>query len=199
MNGSLGNYVTNNAGEIAYNFFSRITGFGNKNAGQVESFQSVSGLTWHHNATLSDFGFVSATDYHLSPDSFGIDFGAPWDSSWTNEPSPNGSRVNVGLYGGTEEATCSSETPWVHALAYDGGGMLVGTGTLVWASGNLGENATVDLQYTTNGVNWADVATGITATNEQYFWVPSFDSPFVRWRVKSSSSDCFGMKTVTTC
>ena len=60
------------------------------------------------------------------------------------------------------------------------------SGTLVWASGNLGEDATVDLQYTTNGVNWVDITNGITATNEQYIWIPSFDSPFVRWRVKNS-------------
>jgi hypothetical protein len=43
-------------------------------------------------------------DYHLSAGSPAIDAGDPgWD--WSNEPWPNGGRVNMGAYGNTVEAT----------------------------------------------------------------------------------------------
>jgi subtilisin family serine protease len=53
--------------------------------------------------------FVDAAngDYHLSPGSFPIDAGDP-NSDYSNEPWPNGGRVNMGAYGNTKEATRSS-------------------------------------------------------------------------------------------
>lgn len=189
LDGSFGQAATRGSGVWCYNLFCNVSGFGN-GATQVESFQAMADATWHHNATIAstNLGFLSSTNFHLLPGSLGIDFGFPLDAAWTNEPLPNGGRVNVGAYGGTREATASLETAWVHALGYDAGGTLVGTGTLVWASGNLGDGATVDLQYTTNGMDWLDIATNIVATNEQYAWSPSFDWPSVKWRVKSSSN-----------
>jgi len=52
--------------------------------------------------------FVDAAedDYHLSLDSPAIDAGDP-ASDWSNEPWQNGSRVNMGAYGNTKEATRS--------------------------------------------------------------------------------------------
>jgi len=52
--------------------------------------------------------FVDAVggDYHLLPSSLCLDAGDP-ASDWKNEPSPNGSRVNIGAYGNTPEATGS--------------------------------------------------------------------------------------------
>ena len=43
-------------------------------------------------------------DYHLLPDSPCIDAGDP-NSDWSNEPWPNGKRVNMGAYGGTNQAS----------------------------------------------------------------------------------------------
>ena len=45
-------------------------------------------------------------DLHLLPDSPCIDAGDP-NSSWENEPWPNGARINMGAYGNTAEATQS--------------------------------------------------------------------------------------------
>ncbi|MHC4573544.1 MAG: choice-of-anchor Q domain-containing protein, partial [Planctomycetota bacterium] len=46
-------------------------------------------------------------DFHLSPGSPAIDAGHPL-TDWSNEPWPNGGRVNMGAYGNTKEATRSS-------------------------------------------------------------------------------------------
>ncbi|MHC4575439.1 MAG: choice-of-anchor Q domain-containing protein [Planctomycetota bacterium] len=53
--------------------------------------------------------FVDAAsgDFHLSPGSPAIDAGHPL-TDWSNEPWPNGGRVNMGAYGNTKEATRSS-------------------------------------------------------------------------------------------
>jgi hypothetical protein len=52
--------------------------------------------------------FVDAVsgDYHLLPGSPAIDAGDP-SSDWSNEPWPNGGRVNMGAYGNTTAATRS--------------------------------------------------------------------------------------------
>ncbi|MHC4620716.1 MAG: choice-of-anchor Q domain-containing protein, partial [Planctomycetota bacterium] len=52
--------------------------------------------------------FVDAAggDYHLLPGSPAIDAGHPL-TDWSNEPWPNGGRVNMGAYGNTAEATRS--------------------------------------------------------------------------------------------
>jgi hypothetical protein len=47
-------------------------------------------------------------DYHLLADSMCIDAGNP-ASDYTNEPVPNGSRVNMGVYGNTTEASLSRD------------------------------------------------------------------------------------------
>jgi predicted outer membrane repeat protein len=62
--------------------------------------------TWKDNGTpnnLSDDTWVSG-DYHLKTDSPCIDAGDP-KTDFSNEPQPNGGRVNLGSYGNTAEAT----------------------------------------------------------------------------------------------
>jgi beta propeller repeat protein len=49
---------------------------------------------------------AASGDFHLSPGSPAIDAGHPL-TDWTNEPWPNGGRVNMGAYGNTSEATRS--------------------------------------------------------------------------------------------
>jgi parallel beta-helix repeat protein len=54
----------------------------------------------------------SSDDYHLSSDSPCIDAGDP-NSDYSNEPQPNGSRVNMGRYGNTPEASSKAEPQMV--------------------------------------------------------------------------------------
>lgn len=118
-----------------------------------------------------------------------IDFGPAASTAWTNEPDPNGARVNVGLYGGTAEASKSRTNDWLLALSFNDGGNLSQTGRLEWVGGNLGAGATVNLQFSTNnGTAWSTIQTGVPATNETFTWVPAFSHPAVRWRVVNSTN-----------
>jgi len=56
----------------------------------------------------SDPCFVGEGDYHLRPDSPCIDVGDA-NSSFVLEPEPNGSRINMGAYGNSREATTKGE------------------------------------------------------------------------------------------
>lgn len=109
-------------------------------------------------------------------------------ASYTNEPMPNGGRVNIGLYGGTAEASKSNTNAWLFAMTFNDGGNLIQTGRLEWVGGNLG-GATVNLEYTTNNAaSWNTIQNGIALTNETYIWVPSFAHPAVLWRVRDPVS-----------
>jgi hypothetical protein len=131
----------------------------------------ISNRAWVTNATLS-----------YSP---AIDFGPTNNMAYTNEPTPNGTRVNIGLYGGTVEASKSRTNAWLFAASFNDGGSLIQTGRLEWVGGNLG-GASVNVQFSTNsGVAWSNIATGLAGTNESYTWVPSVaqQHPAVLWRV----------------
>lgn len=150
------------------------------------------------NAAGLDFHLLSAAGYVTNGGGWttngtvyspAIDFGGR-STSMGDEPDPNGGRVNVGLYGGTAEASKSNTNDWLFAMSFNDGGTLMQTGRLEWAaSTNFGAAGTVDLQYTTN--NWATtnaIATGVAATNESYVWAPAFSYPAVLWRVVGSAN-----------
>ncbi len=52
--------------------------------------------------------FAGGSNYHLQASSPGIDAGDP-SSSYSKEPSPNGSRINMGAYGNTSGAASKTE------------------------------------------------------------------------------------------
>ncbi len=99
-----------------------------------------------------------------------IDLGSP-SSSFARETAPNGSRINLGAFGNTAEASRSRVDPWLFAITMNDGGVLKGTNTLRWASGNLTNGATVTIRYSPdNGASWTSVAAGVTASAGQYEW-----------------------------
>jgi parallel beta-helix repeat protein len=55
--------------------------------------------------------FNPVYDFHLKPGSPCIDAGNP-ESDYSNEPQPNGGRINMGAYGNTLEAEASPLAPW---------------------------------------------------------------------------------------
>ena len=98
-----------------------------------------------------------------------IDTGNP-TSTWTNEPSGNGRRVNMGAYGNTAQASKSRTNAWVMAITMNDGGVLKGTGVLTWASGNVSSTNTLILQYSSNGAIWSNIAVGVPASANEYLW-----------------------------
>lgn len=165
-------------------------------------------------ANSFDFHLLSASGYFsngvwVTNGSVGyspaIDFGRLDDTAWTNEPAPNGGRVNVGLYGGTAEASKSRTDPWLFAMSFNDGGNLMQTGRLEWVSCTNFADGTVNLQYSTNrGATWSNIATEVAATNESYTWVPDFDHAGVLWRavetntgVASTNARPFSVRTST--
>ena len=70
-------------------------------AGGDYHLSSMAG-SWHGGAWLAD-----------STNSPCIDAGDPADPRWALEPQPNGLRLNMGAYGGTEQASLSSMLPMI--------------------------------------------------------------------------------------
>jgi hypothetical protein len=87
---------------------------------QSQSGRFVPGFGWTNDAVTSPM----------------IDTGGP-GSTWTNEPVPNGRRVNIGSDGNSSEASKSLLDPWILAVSFNDGGTLDGTVTVYWVSGNM--------------------------------------------------------------
>ena len=101
-----------------------------------------------------------------------IDLGGP-NSSWANEPEPNGRRRNIGLYGDTWQASKSRETPWVEAITAMSGGLAAGTFYLTWGyGGDIDSNSWVRLEYSPFGGegDWYYIATN-RIWQESYYWI----------------------------
>lgn len=151
-------------------------------------FANDSALDFH---LKSPAGFISNGAWVVdaaAPVSPAIDFGSQ-GAAVGDEPPPNGGRLNVGLYGGTDQASKSRSNDWLFAMTFNDGGNLIQTGRLEWAGGNLGAGALVDLQYSTNrGGAWIDIATNVLASAESYLWAPAASHPAVFWRVVSRTN-----------
>lgn len=90
---------------------------------------------------------------------------------FTNEPYPRDPAVNMGAYGGTVEASKSLLDPWLLALTVSDGGVLNGTNTLYWLSGNIIGTNTLHLDYSLDGGStWITFAPGLDATLNEYIW-----------------------------
>ncbi|MDD2236842.1 MAG: hypothetical protein PHG65_06520, partial [Kiritimatiellae bacterium] len=120
-----------------------------------------------------------------------IDTGDPL-AVYAAEPTPNGSRVNIGLYGNTAEASKSRTNGWYLALTCNDGGMLRGTNWIYWVAGGAATGDTVKLEYLDDGSNWVTFASGLPASPAEYQWNTTEPGiPLVinrtRWRVVSES------------
>ncbi|HAL92490.1 MAG TPA: hypothetical protein DCM68_05630, partial [Verrucomicrobia bacterium] len=146
-------------------------------------------IDWQTSSTndMSSFGYAArfaneeALDFHLKSE-FGrydpavdafttndtdtsrlIDLGDP-ASVYTNEPAPNGSRVNVGLYGNTTEASKSSGTGSLVPLTMSDGGTIRGEATLYWSYNNIPNNWRVNIEFSADGGDsWTNIATNVYA------------------------------------
>ncbi len=155
------------------------------------AFLNEAGANYHLKSTQGHYPFGPTDTDTVS--SVCIDAGNVY-STWTNEPSPNGSRVNLGAYGNTREA---SKTPISYgaaliALTANDGGVLRGTNiTLVWLARELTPSDTVRLEYSfDNGGSWAVISSNVSATAAGYTWnsLPFTSSLEARWRVVLESN-----------
>ncbi len=118
-----------------------------------------------------------------------LDTGDP-ATSYTNEPAPNGGRVNIGAYGGRSLASRSPVGPWLLAISPNDGGLLSGTQTIYWASGNMAATSRVTLAFATDGVDFNTIlATNLPASQGQFVWdMSSYPPTFqARWKVISET------------
>ncbi len=81
----------------------------------------IGGITLN---TISDIGFENfsstsslLSDYHLAHQSRAIDVGDP-SFDYSNEPEPNGERINAGIYGNTSEAQITNTAPVVEDIEF---------------------------------------------------------------------------------
>lgn len=73
----------------------------------LNSFDLINSQINMTDMTFGNPNFISTTDVHLADNSFCIDGGDPSDDV-RNEPFPHGYKINMGYYGGTNEAAPSS-------------------------------------------------------------------------------------------
>jgi hypothetical protein len=121
-----------------------------------------------------------------------IDTANPLQSS-DNEPVPNGSRLNLGYYGNSPQASLSRTNAWLLAVTASPGGLIAGTFPLVWAWGGVASNETVQLDYSfDDGVTWTNIVDGVEVSEGEYIWNSAEEvsgnekfpsSPIARWRI----------------
>ncbi len=123
-----------------------------------------------------------------------IDSGSDRSSEWVNEPSPNGERVNIGLHGGTDEA---SITPllagggWLTIVYPNDGGTVWGDVNLQWNVGGDATNHNVCIDYSPDdGLSWTNIICNWPAISRSYLWdsIPYGRSALGRWRITSQSN-----------
>ncbi|MEM7391299.1 MAG: right-handed parallel beta-helix repeat-containing protein, partial [Verrucomicrobiota bacterium] len=102
-----------------------------------------------------------------------IDAGAPGDI-YRNEVFPNGTRANIGAFGGTPQASRSPNSfasTFFTAITASDGGRREGVFELHWALAGPVSNDTVEIEYSWDAGNtWTTIVTGVAATNRHYEW-----------------------------
>ena len=91
---------------------------------------------------------------------------------FTNEPLPNGNRVNMGAYGHTDEASMARLDKSLTAVTANDGGVLRGTNvTIRWLSSSTNLADTLSLEYSPDaGITWTTVVSGLPITTNEYIW-----------------------------
>ena len=121
---------------------------------------------------------VGGTDAAQSP---AIDRGAASDS-YANEPAPNGGYINLGNFGDTAQAS-ESPSQYILVLTPTAGATVQETlaTTITWrafgSGARFGFSGNVDLSYSTDGINFTSIATGVADTGSYVWTVPTGLTP----------------------
>jgi hypothetical protein len=145
---------------------------------------------FHERSVAGHFAVTSGTfvvDLETSPL---VDAGSP-AGYYTNELDPNGLRLNIGLYGGTPEASLSPTNASLTAVTFSDGGQAEGTNvSLYWVARGDATGHAVRLDYSSDdGVSWQPLATNLQPTNAIFSWnsIVSTSSMLGVWKVTSLS------------
>ncbi|HMP74713.1 MAG TPA: right-handed parallel beta-helix repeat-containing protein [Kiritimatiellia bacterium] len=152
-------------------------------------FANPSALDFYQRSLVGRYVPAAGTFTNDADHSAFIDAGDP-SAVFTNEPAPNGGRINVGAFGGTRFASMSRTSAWLQVATYNDGGTLVATGQLYWLHGAFPTGALVELHYSPdNGAEWLPIATNVAVTNTPFVWVATNaqSSLQTRWRVRSQT------------
>ncbi len=118
-------------------------------------------------------------------DSLCIDLGFIADD-WSDEPLPNGERINLGAYGGTAEASLSRTNVRLVVANDLWGQSLCSSSTVRWLVFNANTNDTVCLEYSPdNGGMWNTFASGVAAADQEWRWDTMAEAPgaVALWRI----------------
>ena len=125
--------------------------------------------------------------FRLQPGSLCIDAGDPL-ASYVNEPSPNGSRINLGRWGNTAQAETSGATRVVRVLYPNGGETTFRNIRVRWAAtGPWATNDLVTVEYSANGgTNWSTAVNGasLNCFNGVFTWDVSALTPGSNYLVR---------------
>jgi parallel beta-helix repeat protein len=120
-----------------------------------------------------------------------IDAAMP-SSSLGDEIAPNGSRRNLGAFGGTFDASLSPGTPGISILSLAANANLRGVKTLYWITrGPWAVGETVRLEWSTDGgVNWSQVAgaNALPYNQSSFDWDTSSLTPGANYTVRLVSN-----------
>jgi hypothetical protein len=137
-------------------------------------------------------GFVDpdSGDFSLQTNSVLIDAGNPAIDVSGSEPEPNGRRINIGLYGGTDEAQISPLDGWLTVVQLHDGGRAEGTNMLYWVATGSVTGDVVTLEYSADdGQAWTVITSSWPAATGTYSWdTTGFTNSILgRWRISSVS------------
>jgi hypothetical protein len=112
-----------------------------------------------------------------------IDAGNP-GADYSAEPEYNGRRVNIGLFGGTAEASKGTSNAWLHCASADGG-WVKGTAAMHWVAGGTATAGRCALTIQKMGCFRSALTNGLPASAEFFAWdtTATNDTPAGVWRV----------------
>ena len=151
-------------------------------------FADPDGANYHLQTTVENGRYITGQGLtgEDASDSPLIDAGAPMDDP-SAETGANGSRVNIGLYGASAEASIGPSASRVKAASMQAGGWMVGDGTFHWLAYGSATADTVSVSLSVDGgQNWSTLTTGVAAADEEIVWdsTSTNDTPAAVWRVR---------------
>lgn len=131
-------------------------------------------------------------NFHLAANSPALDAGDP-SSSFAAEPAPNGSRINLGHWGGTAQADTSGNQRVLRLLAPNGGEIAFRRIPVRWAAtGPWATNDMVKIEYSANnGGSWTTAANAasLNSANGFYGWDLAALTPGTTYLIRVSAVD----------